>query len=69
MEKFRRKGQQAEKDKTERVTALGRRRREEIVKWDQMTALRFKTGGRHPTSPAFLRGTTLGHLWMINHSH
>ena len=30
--KFRRKGQQAEKDKTERVTGLGRRTREEIAK-------------------------------------
>ena len=29
-EKFRRKDQQAEKDKTERVTGLGRRTREEI---------------------------------------
>ncbi|WP_419637050.1 hypothetical protein, partial [Thiolapillus sp.] len=29
--KFRRKGQQAENDKTERVTGLGRRTREEIA--------------------------------------
>ena len=36
---------QAEKDKTERVTGLGRKTREEIVKWNQMTALRFQTGG------------------------
>ena len=50
-------GQQAEKkDKTEKVTRLGRRAREEIVKWNQMTALRFQTGGRHQTSPASLRG-------------
>ena len=48
--------QQAEKDKTERVTGLGRRTREEIAKWNQMTALRFQTGGRHQTSPASLRG-------------
>ena len=54
--KFRRKGQQAEKDKTERVTRLGRRKKEEIAKWNQMTALRFQTGGRHQTSPASLRG-------------
>ena len=54
--KFGRKGQQAEKDKTERVTELGRRTREGIVKWNQMTALRFQTGGRHQTSPASLRG-------------
>ena len=51
--------QQAEKkDKTERVIGLGRRRREEIVKWNQMTALRFQTGGRHNTSPASLRANT-----------
>ena len=54
--KLRRKGQQAENDKTERVTGLGRRR-EEIAKWNQMTALRFQTGGRHQTSPASLRGS------------
>ena len=46
--RFRRKGQQVENDKTERVTGLGRRTREEIAKWNQMTALRFQTGGRHP---------------------
>ena len=39
-------GQRAEKkDNTERVTGLGRRTREEIVKWNQMTALRFQLGG------------------------
>ena len=57
--KFRRKGKQAERDKTERVTGLGRRTREEIAKWNQMTALRFQTGGRHQTSPASLRGTAM----------
>ena len=51
--KFRKKDQQAEEDKTERITGLGRRIREEIAKWNQMTALRFKTGGdiRHPRPP------------------
>ena len=44
------------KDKTERVAGLGRRTREEIVKWNQMTALRFQTGGRHQTSLASLWG-------------
>ena len=42
------------KDKTGRVTGLGRRTREEIVKWNQMTALRFQTGEgdiRHPRPP------------------
>ena len=49
--------QQAEKDKTERVRGLGRRTREEIVKRNQMTALRFQTGGRYQTSLASLRGS------------
>ena len=40
------------KDETERVTGLGRRTRDEIAKWNQMTALGFQTGGRHQTSPA-----------------
>ena len=49
-------GQQVEKDKTERVTGLGRKTRDEIVKWNQMTALRFQDRGRHETFPASLRG-------------
>ena len=44
--------QQAEKEKTGRVTGLGRGTREEITKWNQMTALRFQTGVRHQTSMA-----------------
>ena len=47
---------QKKKKKTERVTGLGRRTREEIAKWNQITALRFQTGGRHQTSPASLGG-------------
>ena len=35
------------KDMTERAMAVGRKTREEIAKWNQMTALRFQTGGRH----------------------
>ena len=44
---FSRMNQQTEKkeDKTESVLGLGRRTREEIVKWNQMTAPRFKTAG------------------------
>ena len=30
-----------------RITGLGRRTRQEIAKWNQMTALRFQAGGRH----------------------
>ena len=54
LKKLRRKGQQAENDKTERVTGLGRRTREEIAKWNQMTALRFQTGEdiRHSGMPS-----------------
>ena len=53
LEKVEKKGQQAENDKTERVTGQGRRTREEIAKWNQMTALRFRQGGdfRHPQPP------------------
>ena len=41
------------KDKTERKTGLGRRTREVIAKLNQMTALRFQTGGdiRNPRPP------------------
>ena len=46
---------QEKKDKTERVRGLGRRTRDEIVKWNQMTALRVQTGGRHLTVSALLR--------------
>ena len=44
------------KDKTERVAGRGIKTRQEIVKWNQMTALRFKTGGRHQTSSAPFKG-------------
>ena len=57
---MRRQGQQAENDKTKRVTGLGRRTREEIAKWNQMTALKFQTGGRHQTSPASLVASVKG---------
>ena len=56
LEKVQKKGPAGKKDKTERVTRLGRRTREEIVKWNQMTALGFQTGGRHQTPPASLLG-------------
>ena len=55
--KVRRMDQQAEKkDKTWRVTGFSRGTREETIKWNQMTALRFQTGWRHHTSPATLQG-------------
>ena len=52
---------QKKKDKTERVTGLGKKKtkktRDEIGKWNQMTAMRFQTKGgvgrdnRYPRSP------------------
>ena len=50
-----RRGKKKKKKKAKRVTGLGRRTKEEIVKWNRMTALRFQTWGRHPTFPASLR--------------
>ena len=44
------------KDKTRRATGLGRRTRKEIVKQNQVKALRFQTGGKRQTSPASLQG-------------
>ena len=44
------------KARTERVTGFGRRTLEEIVKWNQMTALRLQTGGRHQDIPGFSSG-------------
>ena len=52
--------QQEEKGKTQRITGLGRRTRQEIVKWNQMTALRFQIGLRHQTSLASLGGSMYG---------
>ena len=47
---------QKKKDKTERVTGLGRRTREEIVKLNQMTTLRFQTGGETSDIPGLPSG-------------
>ena len=49
--------QASRQKKIERVTGPGRRTREETEKWNQVTALRFQTGGRHQTSPASLQGS------------
>ena len=56
--KVRKHGPAGRRKKAERVTGPGRRTREEIAKWNQMTALRFQTGERHQTSPASLWGVT-----------
>ena len=52
--------QAKKKDKTERVIGLGRRTREEIVMWNQMTALRFQTGVRHNSTAQQTRDTITG---------
>ena len=47
LRKVRRMGQKAGKkkeDKIERAMAVGRRTREDILKWNQMTVLRIQTG-------------------------
>ena len=71
--KFRRMDQQAKKkDQTERVIGLDRRTRQETVKWNQMTALRFQTGGRHQTSPDSLGGAGIKEMLIqhtLAHSH
>ena len=46
------------KEKTERVTGLGRRTKEEIVKWNQMTALRFQTEGKTSDIPGLPSGAS-----------
>ena len=48
--------QHDEKDKTEGVTGLGRRTREEIAKWNQMTALRFQARGETSDIPGLPSG-------------
>ena len=53
-------GHRKKKEKTEGAMGARRRTREEVVKWNQTTALRFQTRGRHQTSPASLRGS----LWI-----
>ena len=56
LKKVRRMDHQQTNDETERARGRGRKTREEIRKGNQMTALRFQTGERHPTSPASLEG-------------
>ena len=52
--------QQAEKGKTERETGLGRRTREGIAKWNQMTALRFQSRGETSDIPGLPSGEIKG---------
>ena len=57
------------RDKTEKATRLGRRTPEEIVKWNQMTALRFQVEGEgEGTSdiPSLPSGGYLSKTWTFN---
>ena len=49
-------GRKKKRRKTERAMRVSRRTGVETVKWNQMTALRFQTGGRHQISPSSLQG-------------
>ena len=51
------------KETTERVLGLGRRTREEIVKWNQMTTLRFQTGDETTDTPEEAKKLHLTTLW------
>ena len=62
-------GQQAEKDKIERVTGLGRRTGEETEQWNETTALRLHTEGRHQTTPTSLLGYTFCDLQFYSSRH
>ena len=42
------------REKTEWATGLGRITRDQIESWNQLTALRFQTWGKHQKSPASL---------------
>ena len=44
------------KNNTERVIGLGRKTREEIEQWNQMTALRFQTGEETSDIPGLPSG-------------
>ena len=59
LEKAEKKGPAGRNDKTERVTGLGRRTREEIARWNQMTALRFQTGGETSDIPSLPSGLVM----------
>ena len=48
--------QKKEEKKTERVAGGGRETRQEIVKWNQMTALRFQTEGETSDIPGLPSG-------------
>ena len=60
-------GPEQNKDRTERVARLSRRTRQDIVKCNQMTALRFQTGGQHQASLASFWGDK-PHDYLVTYS-
>ena len=72
LEKSQENGPLAEKWQDRKSKRTRRKKtREEIGKGNQMTALRFQTGGKHQTSPASLWGPpttthTNAHIWCCN---
>ena len=60
LKKFRKIDQHAERYRTEKVTGQGRRTRQEIAKWNQMTALTPDGGdvGKKPDIPGLPSGDT-----------
>ena len=63
--KIQKKGPVGRKDKIERVTGLGRRTREEIVKWNHMTAVRFQMGRGEGGDIRHLR-PSFGGCWTVS---
>ena len=49
-------GQQAAKKKIRQKEKQDKAEKQEIVKWNRMTAMRFQIGGRHQKSPVSLGG-------------
>ena len=57
--------QKQTKKHTERVKGFGRSTREEIVKWNQMTVLRFQTRRKHEEVISADRVILVGDLQLI----
>ena len=63
--RFRRMGQQAENDKTERVTGLGRRTREEIAKWQAQCRNLSRKVNLETWNIIYSHLSSLGHFGLI----
>ena len=62
------KPQKQKKEKTEGAAGQDRITRKQIERWNQTTAARFQTGGRHQKSPASLSGRLI-HNTHITATH